>query len=631
LMQKMRQSMPVAFTLSDVACKHLLDFYYDKVPTQGNKSKALGAMGYEWLRLNLLTLHHEYTYLLEKAKHEQLSTYEIQRQEDIKNFINQHEGIAKVSSQLQSVPVYFPLPDGAAINISMISQTLRNGIYNNFDDAGLYRDNQLEAMQALRPNMSDNDFIKHFNDYWMISKTKDNLYRKQLLDFCKATLLANRHVHLSLNSSNLYLLSNVLYRVLCSEEELPPHVNGYKSLIRYAKQLDTPCFDILQLVDTTNELLMRTQDLWLSFPTPSRQIIPTFTKDGLCLQPFKQSFSPELKDIMQKWSDESKIYRTGDVASLCYKDEYDVGDIKYQSLCKLKHMAIDYFDDAMIKYLIKKTSSALEELARDQEQLGQMILNLAQNGPKDPVLKQRWDIDVEASKRAPLDMPQMLMLYFHQDTIKYKEETGLSDEDIEQFHALLIKYVAQGLHSQQHARVKEQLDKLEKHETKSGEHFRAKYLLAQALFTENLISVVDDPGLSLFQLHENILLRPQQKETLDRLLTLKKGRYDEVVEKIIMGGGKSKVILPIIAQKKSDGHRLVVIAFPSELLQTNSTDLRAISSNASVNQGSYTFEFSRESGCSASQLEIMYQALTDVRLKYVVTNKDALLSFKQIN
>ncbi|HBI22563.1 MAG TPA: hypothetical protein DDY37_08330, partial [Legionella sp.] len=401
-----------------------------------------------------------------------------------------------------------------------------------------------------------------------------------------------------------------------------------KELICHAQTLHAPNMFVPQLVDTTTELLMSAQSLWETLPQPPKHIIPNLMNDALSLEPFEQSLTAPLKEMMQQWREESIIYRTGGALSALQQDEYAVGEVKYQSLCKLKGMAIQGLDQQMILSLILSTRQALEELTTAQEQLSQRILALAQNGPSDPALKQRWDIDLAASKRAPLDMPQLLTLYFHQDTTRYKTETGLSDATIGQLQTLLTNYVDQGLRAQQHARVQVQLDNVQQATTPDDQD-RAKYRLAQALLTENLISVVDDPALSLFQWHENILLRPQQKEALGRLLASKDGRYAEVVEKIIMGGGKSKVILPTMAQKKATGQNLVVIVVPRALLHTNFTDLKA-TSNALFNQTADMFEFSRDSDCSAMRLEQIYRDLTDdmVHKHYRVTTKDALLSLK---
>lgn len=45
--------------------------------------------------------------------------------------------------------------------------------------------------------------------------------------------------------------------------------------------------------------------------------------------------------------------------------------------------------------------------------------------------------------------------------------------------------------------------------------------------------------------------------------------FKELVEKIIPGGGKTKVILPIIAEQKANGTNLLLLKFPQALLENN--------------------------------------------------------------
>ncbi|HBI22498.1 MAG TPA: hypothetical protein DDY37_07965, partial [Legionella sp.] len=230
-MQAMRREMPVAFTLSDVACKQLLQFYHDHIPAQENEPKAVGAMGYEWVRLHLLTLRQEHAHLEAKALTGTASSYDQQRQHEIEHFIKHHEGIAKVRSDLEYVSVDLSLPFGVNINDSMLSQTSKKCVsqWGAFKDLTATSAQQVAAMKALSLKMTDDEFIAYFNSYLFISNSLQNEHRKQLLNFCSATLMAHRHVPLGKQSSNIPLLCNVLYRVLSAERELPADALGYWS------------------------------------------------------------------------------------------------------------------------------------------------------------------------------------------------------------------------------------------------------------------------------------------------------------------------------------------------------------------------------------------------------------------
>ncbi len=150
--------------------------------------------------------------------------------------------------------------------------------------------------------------------------------------------------------------------------------------------------------------------------------------------------------------------------------------------------------------------------------------------------------------------------------------------------------------------------------------------------SENMPEAQNDPCLMVFQRQENILLRPRQCLALKNLLTPKSDdafKFNESVEKVIMGGGKSKVILPLIAQKKAKGYNLVIIEVPRPLLKTNHTDLNQTSRQL-FNQKAHCFEFSRNSPCSPERLEDIYNHFKQsmVNKEYWVTTGESIQSLE---
>ena len=157
--------------------------------------------------------------------------------------------------------------------------------------------------------------------------------------------------------------------------------------------------------------------------------------------------------------------------------------------------------------------------------------------------------------------------------------------------------------------------------------------------------------LAVLQYHENLLLRPQQMEAIKRLLAAAgakdplirplgtfspsggegkiEGGYLEGIEKIIMGGGKSKVILPVLARRKASGSNLVVVEVPPALFETNCADL-SYTSGRLFNQKVYPFKFNRDSDCSPKSLTFLYAKLIEVMgsKDYVVTTGDAMQSLE---
>ncbi len=107
------------------------------------------------------------------------------------------------------------------------------------------------------------------------------------------------------------------------------------------------------------------------------------------------------------------------------------------------------------------------------------------------------------------------------------------------------------------------------------------------------------------------------------------GRFKELVAKVVMGGGKSKVFSPILAYQKANGENLVLMEVPKALLRTNFTDLKAMS-NDLFGQTAVLFEFSRDSDCSPKALEGLFRLFSDVMVnkKYIVTTGESLQSLE---
>lgn len=121
-----------------------------------------------------------------------------------------------------------------------------------------------------------------------------------------------------------------------------------------------------------------------------------------------------------------------------------------------------------------------------------------------------------------------------------------------------------------------------------------------------------------------IILRPQQVETLRDMLS-----DPNAVRQLIMGGGKSKVLLPMLAKRKANGKNLVMLMLPEELYETNCRDLDA-TNRLLFRQGMHRFDFSRHSERSEESLLKAYGMLLEtVRDRgYVMTTKRSVLSFK---
>jgi NRPS condensation-like uncharacterized protein/non-homologous end joining protein Ku len=630
-LQAMRRDLPIfdeeelGFELSDKEKQQLLDYYYAHLPTSipGNP-KAVGALGYEWVALHLKTLRREYNTLVDTAEIRALNLYEQRRKEEILSTIQSHEGIAKIRSEL--VYCNIDLTFDSKLNYATLSAAAVTAFMKEKPLAVKTTSADIStALSLLSPSLSDSDCILQFPHFLHIAINGKPEEKKQLNHFCQATLIAHRHV-LPSKQRDMTKLCNALYRIMCSGKlELPDTASNNELLHHVSKFTPNP-IGVPELVNRIKGTLVTAQELWESIPasTPKRIPLSTSAKEYVAsLGLFSETQQPDVLVIKSTWQNAYMIYQTGGNHLI---NPQMAGNARLDGLAALKRLSNTHLANPKNQENLKQvTQNRLEALQKNQKSLTLKILKAANQALE---ASQRWQIDALAMKSRRVNMPELLTLYFHDNLERYAYTTRLSSPEIEQLHEQLIVFVADELRCQQLRRVLKQLAQAQ---TASAEESEQQYFyLGEALFADNMVNTAREPALSLFQYYEDLLLRPQQKEVIEHLLeTPEQDTFTESVVKMIMGAGKSKVFLPILAQKKATGSNLVIIEVPRALLRTNFVDLKATSMKL-FKQSVHLFEFNRYSDCSPERLEQQFNLLTNIMINrdYLVTTGDAIQSLE---
>ena len=82
-----------------------------------------------------------------------------------------------------------------------------------------------------------------------------------------------------------------------------------------------------------------------------------------------------------------------------------------------------------------------------------------------------------------------------------------------------------------------------------------------------------DPRLLAFEYAFNLLLRAQQTDLVNEFVRAAAARESRV-HQMIMGAGKTTVIMPLVALGLADGSRLVTVVVPGPLLEMSAAVLR---------------------------------------------------------
>lgn len=134
----------------------------------------------------------------------------------------------------------------------------------------------------------------------------------------------------------------------------------------------------------------------------------------------------------------------------------------------------------------------------------------------------------------------------------------------------------------------------------------------------------DSRDLLFMESRLGIILRQSQIKTIRTMLS-----DPNSVRQLGMGGGKSKVLLPMLAKKKANGKNLVILMLPDALYETNCRDLNQTNREL-FGQEMHRFDFSISTNRSKESLQQIYlRLLTTIRDKgFIMTTKRSILSLR---
>ena len=586
-----------AFELGEDTCQSLLT-YIDEAG-----SVARGPLGIARLQLNLkhlLKLEHNLL-ALKQGSGTQWSFHDERRLKRIQTALQTQMQVSKKITRLEYVDIDLTLPN--FFNEHMLRNNPQCAMLRYKDLLAPSVCSEAEAIDMLSSMITAEDLLINLPTLLRIAREKDTAppfqgYRKRLLHFCQATLRSARYVSLKDQATPVPYIANVLYRLLNNPSFWDTErISKWDDLIANIATLPVRPIQVLQACDVYADVLATATELVAELRTK------LFRHDPIVSKPISVAEWTITLDWEQSYRQLSAYSKNG--------SEHAVGKAIYHHMQEKKRVAQHYLQDATTRDNLR------EQAERHQSELGVLLRAkwaeiecLAHSEPENMSHKEAHLNAISAAQRELVNKEALLKLYLHQNRGAYYAETALTNEaDVDRLHAMLHEYVSLAVQNQKMGRVLQALE---------GEDYLE---MAEALFQENSNTVQCDPALMLFQYLENKMIRPLQMAALHRLLeSLPNGGFREMVEKILMGGGKSKLVLPILAQKKANGTNLVVVEVQRALLKTQHRDMNHLS-QALFNQTGHLFEFNRDSECSAARLKQIYQLF-----ECISVNKDYLMT-----
>ena len=654
--QIMDRNTPYYHQLNISERKHLLNYYH-----QSNPDVPKGALGYEWMCLRLQSIQEERHALIAQQVSGQLLPKTLEKRlKLIERRLATLDNVMALSSSLEALPIDLTLPKDSVINGTHLSLHIQGVLaaWNNKLPGPLLSSLELEqAITNLLSNRNESEFILDFTAYFQVACSSQENLRDALLLFCQQTLLANRHVSLTNQESNIPLLCNVLYRILTAGKELKvllPTIASpctFSALVGIVSDFVVPPLVVREAKDVYREILATPKDIQGALKVMAHKTLITSkasSKPLIVELRIDEHLKTVLSDKKRIFDDFLGEYQSVQASTLqditrlssiptesidkAYELETRVGKLLWDLEIRKQALAHQFMQDpALVHGVLDAAKLSLVQLNKEREQAWREALDFANKGPEDPKQAEAWAIEKESLARGSLTKATLMLIYTQADCALAIEKTGFSrEEDAQKLHDFIHKALVLGIQC-------DAVEKIESHFNKAllqpQKAIMVDSAVVQALdvLATREIPDLDKPAIVLLQHQEHLLLRSRQKSALESLLKVPEDGtlFHETVEKIIMGGGKSKVILPILAEKKAQGDNLVVVEVPQALLATNYVDLNA-SSQRLYGKFAYQFEFNRDSDCSPQQLQKLYQHFIDIITTrgYLVTAAESIQSLE---
>ena len=218
-------------------------------------------------------------------------------------------------------------------------------------------------------------------------------------------------------------------------------------------------------------------------------------------------------------------------------------------------------------------------------------------------------VDQLSGKQAPIDLDRLLLQYASGIDEDYLTSRYVPPAMVPMIRRTLNDFLRQVFLYRQYQHVLKALadvntttDPLEQAEKKL--YFAGRML--------ELAPLEASPALTLFQHQTNKTVRHAQWAMIDRLT--KAGDSSNRAEQLMMGEGKTKVILPESIFLKADGTHLAMVLVPDALLQTEYQDLKYTAKTV-YNQDIVLFQFDRNSPCDTASLRRYLSDFEDIILQ----------------
>jgi len=257
-----------------------------------------------------------------------------------------------------------------------------------------------------------------------------------------------------------------------------------------------------------------------------------------------------------------------------------------------------------------------------KHQLEKEILALANKNPNSGEALTQEQLKKWGGLKKVITLEEMIVSFARGDYLTLlQRNSALNEADIQSLFEKVGSFLLYATRDQQRTRAEAILSRLEKLNTNENaeEHANLVNQLAQEMLNERFYSPQERPAYLVFEYLANLSIRQVQVVKLEKFL--KNGDLNLVME-MIMGSGKSKVLLPLLGLLRANGKDLSMLIVPSQLFESISQDTKSILH--AFHQSLHSLHFDRHTKISKESLESILDDLINIQKNHeclIMTSK----------
>ncbi len=264
-----------------------------------------------------------------------------------------------------------------------------------------------------------------------------------------------------------------------------------------------------------------------------------------------------------------------------------------------------------------------------------LILKFANRLPVDKADRCMHRLGLLGRNNKPITIEVLLGLYLQGNPEGFrKANPSLNDQDVSYLMQLISHHLVRVTCQNQRLRCLEWVESIAKLNPASGEYESEKRQLsaklAQELMAQRQYTEQTKPerirAFQVFEYLSNMQIRSKQMEIIQNILDGKvNGKEREFIAQLIMGGGKSRLILPIVAMLLADGTNLPLMLVPKALVETQKEYMTLLSGRL-FDQEANTLSFDRDTAFTVESLTEIHDTLVRVRKnrEYIIMTPETL-------